>query len=155
MHAQTHVLRPPRTSGADRRRHEGLQRESPEGFVGRDHAGQLAGNPHRTSAVEARVVPTRSRGELRVEVRPDPHRTGLPIVQGSGFTGLFDEDDHESTATDSAGVRTGHGEREGGGDRGVDGVSARLEDLDPGFAGWLRVRGDGAIGVAGSKIAVE
>jgi hypothetical protein len=114
-----------------------LERERSKRFMRGDHARELAGDPHGASSVEAGVVATRGRGKIRVVLGADAARAGLTVIECAGLTRLLDEDQHEATAADAAGVRAGHRECEGGGDRGVDRVSARLKDLDAGFAGEL------------------
>ena len=61
--------------------------------------------------------------------------------------------DHEAAAADVAGGRMRDGEREGGGDGGVDGVAALLEDRQARLGAWLGDSDDDAAAKLGRLFA--
>ena len=67
-----------------------------------------------------------SRVEKRFGV--DRCRRGLAIIDGD-ILAVGAVDHHEAAAADIAGARIGHGQGEGCGDRGVDGIAAPLQNI--------------------------
>src|SRR5262249_14367136 len=70
---------------------------------------------------------------------------GLAVVDDDGVFLAAGVDDHEAAAADVAGRGVGDGQREGCGDRGIDGVAAFFQDLDAYLGSGRRDRDDEAV----------
>ena len=136
----------------DRRLQQPLQREGAEQLVGAAHAGR---NPrHACRAVSDGV------GAVFDLIYPvalhrladDTERVGgrgpgrtVTVVDGDAAPLRGHVDDHLTVAGDGGVPRLDHVEAEAGGDGGVHGVSAALEDVDADLGGDGVRGGDGAV----------
>ena len=123
----------------DRGLDETLPRQASVLLPGHVQTGDGAGDAYREMA---QVMPLEA-----VLAVFEPHRVGrfggrhLAEIEGDGLA-LGRAEDEKTASSDIAGRRMRHGEGESGGDRGVNGVSAVLQDVDPNLGGEVVLRDD-------------
>ena len=148
-------MEPRRDRKAVRGEADGRSQESRPGQLAealmreREHAEE-AGNADRAAADDRVIESERPAFGIEEAGRLGRCGSGLAPVEGGDRAPLRRPMDQESAAADAGGFGLDHGERDGHGDRGVDGAAAGAQDVAPG-GGGQRIGGDNHV-VRGQRL---